>query len=710
MKKKINKSTKKHIKKVSKSNTTKKRINKYKYLKKKINIEELIEKRYTILVIIIAIIMSLLLIRLFYIQIIRNKHYKSELETLIVNVIEGDSAPRGRIYDRNGNLIVDNVSTKTIYYKKPSKVKTEDEIKIAYKVGEYIEVDYSKLTENMLKKFWILNNEEESDKRITDEEWNDLSLRKLTSNDIENLKLERVTDDDLSIYDEKAKEACYIYNLMNKGYYYTEKNIKNKDVTDEEFARIAENIDELPGFNVKLDWDRDYKYGNVFRSILGSVSSSESGLPYNLKEYYLDKGYELTDRVGTSYIEYQYEEYLRGQKAKYQVNSDGTYVELEKGSRGNDIVLTIDINLQKAVEEILEEELRIAKNEPNTQYFDKSYVIINDPNTGEILAMAGKQIVSDDDGYKILDYTPGVITSSVTPGSIVKGASHIVGYNTGALKIGEVRNDACIKIAATPIKCSLIEYGNINDIEALKYSSNTYQFQTAMKVGEGNYRYNAPLKINESAFDIYRDTFKQFGLGTFTEIDLPNESLGYKGQSRLSGLLLDFSIGQYDTYTPIQIAQYMSTIANDGERMQPYLLKAVFDSKKGSLTDVIYETEPKVLNKVDTKEEYLNRVKQGLNEVMLPGGTGYGYVGYEHTAGGKTGTAQSFLDTDGDGKIDTATTTTTFSAFVPFENPQVVFTIISPDVAPENVTYNGMSKVNTRISQKVSKKYFEIYG
>ena len=114
---------------------------------------------------------------------------------------------------------------------------------------------------------------------------------------------------------------------------------------------------------------------------------------------------------------------------------------------------------------ILEEELIKAKQEPYTEYFDKSYVIINDPNTGEILAMAGKQIkVNSDGSYSIYDYTPGVITSSVTPGSIVKGASHIVGYNNNALDIGEIRNDACIKIAATPLKCSFTEYGNINDM------------------------------------------------------------------------------------------------------------------------------------------------------------------------------------------------------------------------------------------------------
>jgi len=689
----------------------KKKINKYQYHKKKINVEEVIEKRYKKLVILIILIMSILLVRLFSVQILKYDYYQDKLKKLTTTIIEGDTAPRGRIYDRNGNLIVDNISVKTIYYKKPSNVKAKTEIEIAYKVAELINVDYSKLTTNMLKEFWILNNSELANKKIKKDEWEKLSVRKLTKSDIEKLKKERVTDEDLSKYDELDKEACYIYNLMNKGYYYTEKIIKNIDVTEEEYAIIAENISELGGVNVKLDWNRNYLYGDTFKSILGSVSTSDMGIPYNLKEYYLSNGYSLTDRVGTSYIEYQYEKYLKGEKARYQVLDNGEYKEIKKGKRGNDIVLTIDINLQEAVEKILEEELIIAKGEPNTEYFDKSYVIINNPKTGEILAMAGKQISKLDDGsYRIYDYTPGVITASVTPGSIVKGASQIVGYNTGALQIGEVRYDTCIKIAATPEKCSFRNYGSINDIQALKYSSNVYQFLTAINVGGGVYEYNGPLKINEDAFDIYRNTFSEFGLGVKTEIDLPNESLGYKGKNRLSGLLLDFSIGQYDTYTPIQIAQYMSTIANDGVRIQPYILKAVFSSDGEKLQDLMYETEIKELNRVNTDSIFMDRVKEGLKEVMSPGGTGYGYVDYSRKPAGKTGTAESFLDTDGDGKIDTGTTTTTFSAFAPYDNPEVEFTIISPDVGVENVDYYGMSKVNTRITQKVSQKYFEIYG
>lgn len=689
----------------------KKQINKYKYHKKRVNIEDIIEKRYKILVAVIALIMCILLSRLFFIQILKNNYYNEQLKLLTVTIIEGDSTPRGRIYDRNGNILVDNVSTKTIYYKKPNKVSTKDEIAEAYLVAQYINVDYSKLTIDMLKRFWILNNSEKAHDKVTKDEWEQLELRKITENDIENIKMERITEEDLSSYDDLDKEACYIYNLMNKGYSYTEKTIKNVDVTDEEYAIIAENIDKLAGFNVKLDWDRYYPYGDTFKSILGNVSSSSSGVPYNLKDYYLEKGYALTDRVGVSYIEYQYEDYLKGKKATYLVNSDGSYTELTKGSRGNDIVLTIDIKLQQEVEKILEEELLRAKKESYTQYFDKSYVIINDPNTGEILAMAGKKIVKNDDGsYTILDYTPGVITSSVTPGSIVKGASHIVGYNTGALKIGEVRNDACIKIASTPLKCSYSMHGNINDLAALKYSSNTYQFQTAIKVGGGKYSYNKPLVIDESAFDTYREIFSEFGLGVLTGIDLPNESLGYKGTNRLSGLLLDFSIGQYDTYTPIQISQYMTTIANGGNRMKPYLLKAVFGPTDTPFTNIIYETEPTILNTVNTSEEYMERVREGFKQVLAPGGTGSGYVNYSYKPAGKTGTAQSFLDTDGDGVIDTATTTANFAGYAPYDNPKVVFTVISPDIAPEEVSYGRMSKVNTRISQKVSKKYFEIYG
>ena len=689
-----------------------KKINKYKYLdNKNIKRDKIIEKRYKILIILIILIMITLIAKLVLIQILDHDKYTIKLEKLTHKVFYSGSTPRGRIYDRNGNILVDNIATKTIYYKKPNNIKTSDEILTAYKVANYIEVDFSKLNNYSLKQFWVESNPSESRKKITEEELQLLKERKITNSDIYRYKIERVTEEELDKFNDIDKEAAYIYYLMNKGYSYAEKTIKNKNVTEEEYAIIAEHLDELNGIDIKLDWERYYPYGETLTSIFGSVSTSEAGLPKELKDHYLDLGYSLTDRVGISYLEYQYEEYLKGKKAMYELVGDGSYKVLEEGSRGNDIVLTIDINLQLTVDEILSEELISAQNEPNTQYFDKSFVIITDPTTGEILAMSGKKVVKDESNeYKIVDYTPGVITSSVTPGSVIKGASHIVGYNTGALKIGERRNDACIKIAATPLKCSLYEYGNIDDLQALKYSSNTYQFHTAMKVGKANYVYNGPLVIDQEAFDTYRNTFKQFGLGTKTEIDLPNEALGYIGDKTLSGLLLDFSIGQYDTYTPIELSQYINTIASSGKRMKLHLLKEVYSSNtKEPLTNSIYKQEPVVLNEVETEKEYMDRVREGFKQVLEYRGTGYSYIDASHNPAGKTGTSQSFIDTDSDGVIDTETITTNFVGYAPYDNPTVTFTIISPDVATSDAPDNQISKVNRRITQKVSEKYFEIY-
>ncbi len=672
----------------------------YNVASKKRNIKDIIEKRYIIMIIIICIVMIVLGLNLFFIQVIKHDFYVNKVEQLNRNVIFSNSTPRGRIYDRNGKIIVDNESVKVIYYEKPNGVTTKEEIEVAYKVADMIEIDYE-LEINDLKKFWILNNKEESNNLITDEEWQLLEERKLTNLDIENLKIERINDQ-LDEFTDKDKKAASIYYLMNVGYSYDEKIIKDEDVTDKEYALIAENINNIKGFDVRLDWNRVYPYGDVFKSILGNVS--KTGIPYELKDYYLNLGYSLDDRVGTSYLEYQYESILKGEKVSYQIMEDGSKKIINQGSRGKDIVLTIDIELQKEIEKILEEEVIKGKSYPNTKYYNRSFVIISDPNTGEILAMAGKQII---DG-KIYDYTPGIVTTPVTAGSIVKGASHAVGYKTGALKIGDIRYDECIKIADTPLKCSWTNLGNLNDIQALKYSSNVYQFYTAFNVGGGNYSYNEKISINPQAFETYRNMFKQFGLGVKTEIDLPIESLGYTSNSTLPGHLLDFSIGQFDTYTPIQLSQYINTIANGGSRMKPYLLKAVYNPTKDGLTDLLYETKPTILNEVSLEDEYIKRIQAGFREVMTTSGTGVGFIDSKYNPAGKTGTSESFIDSDGDGVVDKQTMTNTFGGYAPYDNPKVSFVVISPDIFYKE-TSTSRAPINKNISYRISQKYFEFY-
>ena len=205
--------------------------------------------------------------------------------------------------------------------------------------------------------------------------------------------------------------------------------------------------------------------------------------------------------------------------------------------------------------------------------------------------------------------------------------------------------------------------------------------------------------------------YASFGLGVKTNIDLPLESIGYKGDSTLPGHLLDFSIGQYDTYTPLQLSVYINTIANSGTRLKPYLVKAIYAPSVDGETvfgENIYKKEPEVVGTVSLDEKYMKRIQEGFYAVMQ-GSLGYGYMGLYNYSAGKTGTSQSFIDTDGDNIVDTETITSTFGGYAPYDNPKMSIVTVSPDVAHNNSNISYTSSVNKRITAKVTNKFFEIY-
>ena len=680
-------------------------------MRKKLNkkksplLDEIEQRRIVSILFVVALLFIILFVKLYVVMIVDSSKYKKKLDKLSYNTVEGSSAPRGRIYDRNHNILVDNIAVKTIYYTKSKKVSSSEEVKLAYKVSPHLNLDLSKLTSRAKREFYVEIHPKIAKSKIKDSEWEILKQKKLDATDIKNLKIERITDDEINSMNDSDNKAAYLYYLMNKGYAYDEKTIRTGDVTDEEYAYISENNEELTGFNTRLDWERVYPYGDTFKTILGKVSSASQGLPVEEKEYYLKQGYSLNDRVGISYIEKQYETYLRGTKALYEVINSNELKLVSEGKRGNDIVLTIDINLQKQLEEILTDEVTKAKSEANTQYYDHSSAIIQDPQTGEVLAMASKQIVNG----MIVDNTSSILTSPVTPGSVVKGASMLVGYNTGAVKIGEYKVDECIKIKGTNEKCSSHTLGRIDDITALAKSSNVYQFKTAMRVAGYEYKRGMGLPLVQSAFDSYRNMYHSFGLGVKTGIDLPVESLGY-GASRdtQAGNLLDFVIGQYETYTPIQLSQYISTIANSGSRIEPHLLKEVHESTNDEkLGKTIHEVKPKVLNKIDTKEEYMQRVREGFYAVVnRSDGYGRGYMNTAYSPAGKTGTSQSFIDTDNDGVIDKETITSNFIGYAPSDNPRMSITVVSPNSSRPDTSTDHASLVTLRITKRATDAYF----
>lgn len=675
--------------------------------KKKVNYDYIVSKRFIVFFVVVLILFSILGVKLFSVMILKNKTYRQELADLSYTKVEGGSAPRGRIYDRNYNIIVDNKALKSITYKKSKGTSVEEVIELAYLVAPHLQLDYNKVTERAKREFYLAKNKEYCNRLVTNKEKELVKVGKMSARELEELKIERITEKDLASFKEEDMQASYLYYLMNKGYAYDEKIIK-EEATDEEYAYIAEHNSEFVGFNTKLDWERVYPYGDTFKSVLGNVSTTTQGIPAEVKDEYLKKGYALNDRVGLSYLEKQYEEYLRGEKEEYQVVNSHELKLLKEGKRGNDIVLSIDIHLQQEVERILSEQVLKTKGELNTEFYDHSSVIIQEPTTGEILAMASKKVVNG----SIVDYTTSILTSPITPGSVVKGASILVGYNTGAIKIGEVMLDECIKVAGAPEKCSSNTLGRINDITALAKSSNVFQFKTAIRVNGQEYSRNMRMNFNQKAFDTYRNMYHSFGLGVKTGIDLPVESLGYSSKDKSAGNLLDFVMGQYETYTPLQLSQYITTIANGGSRLEPHLLKEVHKSTEdASLGEVMVINKKKVLNTVDTKAEYMARMKEGFYAVMhSSGGYGVGYIDQKFDAAGKTGTSQSFLDTDNDGVIDTETITSSFVGYAPANNPKMSIIVTSPDSSHPNSRTDYASLVTLHLTKEITNQFFAMYG
>ena len=676
--------------------------------KKKINYERIINKRVFVILIALISLFSVVFIKLFMVMLIDKDKYNDKLLALTNKSITLNSSPRGRIYDRNYNVIVDNKAINTIVYKKEKGTTNKEMIELAYTVSPHLNLDVSRLTLRAKKEFYLAKYPDKCKKKIKSSEYEKVKQRKLSNKDIEELKVERISLDELNVFKDEDLKTAYLYYLMNNGYTYEEKVIRN-GATDEEFAYISENNDKLKGFNTRVDWERVYPYGDTLRTILGTVSSSSQGIPSEDKNYYLKLGYSLNDRVGLSYLEKQYESYLKGEKNVYEAVNSHELRLVKEGMRGNDIVLSIDINLQKEIDNLIDEAIIKAKSEANTEYYDHSSVIVTDPNTGEILAIASRKIVGD----KIIDNVNSILISPITPGSVVKGASMLVGYETGAIKFGEKMLDECVKIAGAPEKCSSVnDLGVIDDLTAMAKSSNVYQFKTAIRVNGQEYYRGMKLNFNQKSFDTYRNMYHAFGLGVKTEIDLPIESAGYTSVDKASGNLLDFVMGQYETYTPIQLAQYVSTIANGGNRMQPHLLKEVRKATdKDTLGDVMYTFEPKVLNKIEVKSENLKRVQEGFYAVMhMSGGYGRGYINDRMDAAGKTGTSQSFIDTNNDGIIDTETITSSFIGYAPYNNPKVAFMVTSPNSSHANSSNNFASLVNYRLTRAITDKYYDMYG
>ena len=614
--------------------------------------------RIKIVKLVSLLLITTLIIRATYIHHTYSSDYIAYMKKVENKSIVKKSQTRGSIYDRNGKKLVTNTPVDSIIYRYNAEATVDELYQLAFKLASIIQVDHAnKLGNSNLMDLYV--QLWPSTKRVD------------------------ITEEDLLTLTDEHLSAQVIYNKMTEAYYGGENTLKF-DASVEEVAKVAEQIDEATGVAVIRQAKRHHPDDLGHYDIVGRVSKGDSSFLSANFNRYLEAGYTINDQIGLSSIEQQYEHFLRGHKQHYEVNDNGEHIELSTGIRGADLTLTIDTELSDRIDHILEKHMRAAKNNrPAAKYLREGYVVVVDPTTGEILSLNGK-VLQDDQVF--VDHSLGTMHNAFTMGSVVKGATLLIGYQHQVTHFGDTIEDKPMIFADGSKKASWAPLGFVNDIDALRVSSNVYFMQQAIRMGGDVYYPKTNLNIDLNTLIDHRTSFAEYGLGAYTGIDLPGEQIGLRNQDVSVAKLLDFVIGQADTYTTLQLAQYIATVANGGNRYALRLLKEASIPIDEDARQVIYTSVPHLLNQIDLSPEAFERVREGFRQVLQSfGGTGYAiFKDSNYSPAGKTGTAEEFArDSDGyfmydwQGELIEANNIT-FVGYAPHYKPQIAIAVVFP--------------------------------
>ncbi|GGF07849.1 penicillin-binding protein [Halobacillus andaensis] len=670
--------------------------------------------RLNIIFFIVFLLFAGLILQLGVVQILTGESAQEEIDRT-ENTTTTIPVPRGEMYDRYGRVMVNNEPLYSITYTPPKGVQAEDRLEVAEAMAQYIKMDFEdELTDRDLREYFFLKNEQEVTERLSEEDLEDLD-----NGEVYQAQIDSITEEEINDFDDETKEIIAIKKELDKAYTLSPHVVKNADISQEEYSTVAEHLSELPGVNVTSDWERDFPYDNTFRSFIGGITTSEQGIPRDEEDYYMSLDYSRNDRVGTSGLEEQYESVLRGTKEKVQYTTDknNTVIDTEvvrEGSRGKDLMLSLDVELQQEVDDIVEEELvKAIEEEPQAnRHMENAIVVMSDPNNGEVLAVSGKEYNRDrepgDD--KVSDASYQAVYNAYMPGSTVKGATVLTGLEEGVITPGTVVNDRTLRFQSSPNKSSYRPgIGNVNYRQALQQSSNVYMFYIAMWMGGHEYVENSTLNLQSDTLQRFNYHFNQFGLGVETGIDFPYEAKGFEEMNFPNpGVVLDYSIGQYSTYTAMQLNQYVSTIANGGNRVRPKLVKEVHNpnEEEEGLGPLYNKYDTEVMNRLTMDETDITRVQEAFRDVFRPGGTAYSYFDdAEYQVAGKTGTAQEskFVQNDNGTTERYDTLNLTMVGYAPYENPEVAFSVMVPYTGTDSDT-----SINGVISRRIMDAYFDL--
>ncbi len=663
--------------------------------------------RATAFVVAILLVISIFIADLFRIQVINADEYASKNIYLSSATTKID-ALRGEILDINGTPLVYNESSNTVYidasyFPKASKIEERNEIILSLirlldsKAVEYnstlpIELEGTKIV-------FTENNKNDKNKLFAKDYLN--LNRYATPQNVFDALCEYYSLENMSVAD-AIKVASVYFAMVKADFSKNNPFTIAENVPDEIILILKEQSRFYRGIETRIDTERAYYDGTIAPHIIGyydylnaeeyaSVTEKykEQLKDENLTEEEIEtlglRSYKMTDKIGKFGLESALENELRGTRgvATTVTNADGTKNTTITTApvNGNNVILTIDGDFQKKVQDILMSKINSTKE--NDKITTAGSIVVMDVNDFSILACATYPT------YDLSTYKENIVAlntdksaplwnralrSTYAPGSTMKPIVSVAGLEEGIIKA-----DTTIKCTGTytyykdlPLGCANVlghTGHNINVEDALKYSCNIFYYDVGRQLG-----------INK--MDEY---FEMFGLGSKTGVELTESSgkvASIANREAVGGIwypgdTIQAAIGQSDhLYTPLQLCAYVSTLANGGTRYKAHFVESI---KSADYSEVLYQAEPEVLQQLNISKSTLNTVKSGMIEMAK---TYASLRDAEYQVAAKTGTAQAKKKVN---DVVVSYTNGFVVSYAPADNPEIAVVI-----AIENVMSTGL--------------------
>ena len=659
-------------------------------------------KRCIVLLVLTGAIALVFSYRLFDLQVIHGKEFAEKSEKQYITEIE-EPAPRGEIYDRYGRPLVTNRVAYTLKIQKMDYTYAEENeillklLSLLRDNGYIWDGGTLPITETAPYSFTF----EGDNSAEQEEKWKKKNNMKpeATAQDFVDSYIKKYKISSDYTEEEKRLLVGLRYQMSVEQYSTAAPFEIAKDVDMNIVTKIKENEHVFSNVIVGSDYVREYERPELLSHVIGRIGKIDP-TEYETKK---DQGYKYNDYIGKQGIEKAMEDSLRGESGTRRIikNKDGEIVDsviTKEPISGDYTVLTIDIEMQKVLEEALRDTIENIRMEAQTNK-DNSGAdanagasVVIDVNTGEVLAMASYPSYNLEDfnkSYSELIQNPDrpmfnrALMGTYEPGSTFKMvtasaalANGVITPKTKILDQGIYTFYKDYQPQCMAWRKNRTTHGNINVGEALKFSCNYFFYEAGRLTG----------------IDEILKYCHLYGLGEPTGIELSfEEAQGTlrkpeEGKVWNPGDTLQISIGQTNLFTPLQLTNYIATLANGGNLYEPHLVKGVRSAEDGR---IVSKTESKVRSEVGLSKENLNAITEGMLSVTQEGGTAYSiFRDFPVQVAAKTGTAQ----------VSTGSDTGIFAAFAPYDNPEIaVVTIIEHGTSGGSVA---------PVTKKVMEYYF----